>query len=87
MGESFRLLIGRSPGFRPAGNFLNGVPSGTIGLAARFKQFYPVVIGTTLSVILANIPVVLIGDRPADRLAAAVVFAGLAALTLAGSGR
>ena len=28
----------------------------TIGLAARFEQFYPVVIGTTLGMMLANIP-------------------------------
>jgi Ca2+/H+ antiporter, TMEM165/GDT1 family len=62
----------------------------TIGLAARFGQFYPVVIGTTCGMMLANIPAVLIGDRLADRLpvrlirlAAAVVFAGLAVLTLA----
>jgi Ca2+/H+ antiporter, TMEM165/GDT1 family len=65
----------------------------TIGLAARFEQFYPVVIGTTAGMMLANIPAVLVGDRLADRLplkwirlAAALVFAGLAAFTLAGSG-
>ena len=40
----------------------------TIGLAARFGQFYPVVIGTTLGMMLANIPVVAIGDRIAGRL-------------------
>lgn len=62
----------------------------TIGLAARFEQFYPVVIGTTCGMMLANIPAVLIGDRLADRvpvrpirIVAAVVFAGLAVLTLA----
>jgi putative Ca2+/H+ antiporter (TMEM165/GDT1 family) len=65
----------------------------TIGLAARFEQFYPVVLGTTLSMMLANIPAVLIGDRIADRLpvkairiTAAIVFAALGALTLAGGG-
>ena len=65
----------------------------TIGLAARFEAFYPVVIGTTLGMILANIPAVLIGDRIADRLpmrairiTAAVVFATLGVLTLAGVG-
>jgi putative Ca2+/H+ antiporter (TMEM165/GDT1 family) len=65
----------------------------TIGLAARFEQFYPVVIGTTLGMMLANIPVVLIGDRIADRLpirairiAAAVVFAALGVLTVVGIG-
>ena len=62
----------------------------TIGLTARFEQFYPVVIGTTCGMMLANIPAVLIGDRLAGRIpvrviriVAAVVFAGLAVLTLA----
>ena len=66
----------------------------TIGLAARFEQFYPVVLGTTLGMMLANVPAVLIGDRIADRLpvkairiTAAVVFAALGALTFAGVGR
>ena len=65
----------------------------TIGLAARFEVFYPVVIGTTGGMMLANIPVVLVGHRFADRLpvrvirvAAAVVFAALAVLTLVGTG-
>ncbi|MBO0735738.1 MAG: TMEM165/GDT1 family protein [Alphaproteobacteria bacterium] len=65
----------------------------TIGLAARFEQFCPVVIGTTLGMMLANIPAVLIGDRIGDRLpmrviriAAAVVFAGLAVLTISTAG-
>jgi putative Ca2+/H+ antiporter (TMEM165/GDT1 family) len=62
----------------------------TIGLAARFEAFYPVVIGTTLGMMLANIPAVLVGDRAAGklpvraiRIAAAVVFAALGVLTLA----
>ena len=38
----------------------------TIGLAARFEQFYPVVLGTTIGMMLANVPAVLIGDRIAD---------------------
>jgi putative Ca2+/H+ antiporter (TMEM165/GDT1 family) len=61
----------------------------TVGLAARFEQFYAVVLGTTLGMMLANIPAVLIGNRIADklplkpiRIAAAVVFAGLGVLTL-----
>jgi putative Ca2+/H+ antiporter (TMEM165/GDT1 family) len=65
----------------------------TIGLAARFDQFCPVVVGTTCGMMLANIPAVLIGGRLAERLpvkliriAAAAVFAGLAVLTLAGPG-
>jgi putative Ca2+/H+ antiporter (TMEM165/GDT1 family) len=65
----------------------------TIGLAAWFEQFYPVVIGTTLGMMLANIPAVLIGDRIAEklpvraiRIAAAVVFAALGILTIAKGG-
>jgi putative Ca2+/H+ antiporter (TMEM165/GDT1 family) len=63
----------------------------TIGLAARFEQFCPVVIGTTLGMMAANIPAVLIGERLAGRLpmaviriVAAVVFVGLAIVTLVG---
>jgi Ca2+/H+ antiporter, TMEM165/GDT1 family len=63
----------------------------TIGLAARYEQFYPVVIGTTLGMMLANIPAVVLADRLAGRLplkairyAAAFVFAVLGALTLSG---
>jgi len=65
----------------------------TGGLAARFEAFYPVVIGTTLGMMLANIPAVLIGDRIADKLpvkairvTAALVFAALGVITLAGVG-
>jgi Ca2+/H+ antiporter, TMEM165/GDT1 family len=65
----------------------------TIGLAARFEAFYPVVIGTTLGMMLANIPAVLLGHRMADklpvkavRIVAALVFAALGALCLAGVG-
>ena len=65
----------------------------TIALAARFEQFYPVVLGTTLGMMLANIPAVLIGDKIADklpvkaiRITAAVMFAALGALTLVGGG-
>ena len=61
----------------------------TVGLAARFEQFYPVVIGTTLGMMLANIPAVLIGNRIAEklpvraiRMTAAVVFAVLGVLTI-----
>jgi putative Ca2+/H+ antiporter (TMEM165/GDT1 family) len=65
----------------------------TIGLAARFEQFYPVVLGTTLGMMLANIPAVLIGGRIANklpvraiRIAAAAVFSVLGILTIAGIG-
>ena len=66
----------------------------TIVLAARFEQFPSVVAGTTLGMMLANIPVVLIGNRIADklpitaiRIATAVVFALLGVLTITGIGR
>jgi Ca2+/H+ antiporter, TMEM165/GDT1 family len=62
----------------------------TVGLAARFEQFYPVVIGTTLGMMLANIPAVLLGQRMAGklpvkaiRIVAALVFAAMGVLTLA----
>src|SRR5207244_5806425 len=65
----------------------------TVGLAARFEQFYPVVLGTTLGMMLANIPAVLIGGRIAERLpgrgirlAAAPASVVLGMLTLAGCG-
>lgn len=63
----------------------------TIGLAARFHEFYAVVAGTTLGMMLANIPVVIAGNRAAGRLplrairiTAAIVFAALGVLTLVG---
>ena len=59
------------------------------GLAARFEQFYPVVLGTTLGMMSANIPAVLIGNKIADKLpvkaigiTAAMVFAALRVLTI-----
>jgi len=61
----------------------------TIALAARFEPFAAVVLGTTLGMMLANIPAVLLGDRMAGRLpvgairvAAALVFAALGVATL-----
>lgn len=63
----------------------------TVGLAARFDLFYAVVAGTTLGMMLANIPVVIAGDRIAGRLplkairmTAAVVFAAVGIITLLG---
>lgn len=63
----------------------------TIGLAARYEQFCTVVIGTTLGMMLANVPAVILGDRLAGRLPlkairymAGFVFAVLGALTLSG---
>jgi putative Ca2+/H+ antiporter (TMEM165/GDT1 family) len=61
----------------------------TIGLAARFEQYWLVVLGTTLGMMLANVPAVLLGDRMAGRLplaairiAAALVFAALGLMAL-----
>jgi Ca2+/H+ antiporter, TMEM165/GDT1 family len=63
----------------------------TVGLAARFEVFYAVVAGTTLGMMLSNIPAVILGDRLAGRLPvkvirliAAVVFALLGIATLSG---
>jgi Ca2+/H+ antiporter, TMEM165/GDT1 family len=63
----------------------------TVGLAARFEVFYPVVAGTTLGMMLANIPAVILDNRLASklpvkaiRIAAAVVFGLLGVLTLGG---
>ncbi|MDE2452081.1 MAG: TMEM165/GDT1 family protein [Burkholderiales bacterium] len=61
----------------------------TMGLAARFHDLVPVVAGTTLGMMIADVPAVFLGDKFAGRLAlpwlragAAVVFAllGLASL-------
>ena len=61
----------------------------TIGLAARFEQLYAVVLGTTLGMMIANVPAVILGDRLAGRLplkairnTAALVFAALGVATL-----
>jgi putative Ca2+/H+ antiporter (TMEM165/GDT1 family) len=40
----------------------------TLTLAARFQEFVPVVLGTTLGMMLANVPVILLGHRFAARL-------------------
>ena len=40
----------------------------TVALAARFGEFMPVVLGTTVGMMLANIPAVFAGDRLAHRL-------------------
>jgi Ca2+/H+ antiporter, TMEM165/GDT1 family len=63
----------------------------TVGLAARFEVFYAVVAGTTLGMMLSNVPAVVLGDRLAGRLPvkiirliAAAVFALLGIATLSG---
>ncbi|MCC7248656.1 MAG: TMEM165/GDT1 family protein [Lysobacter sp.] len=58
----------------------------TVVLAARSPSLWPVVAGTTLGMLIANVPVVALGHRFADklplkaaRIAAALLFIGLAA--------
>ncbi|MBA2660059.1 MAG: TMEM165/GDT1 family protein [Nitrosospira sp.] len=65
----------------------------TVALAAQYDNFYTVVTGTTLGMMLANVPAVYLGDRIADRLPvrlvrgiAAVVFGILGVATLLGAG-
>ena len=57
----------------------------TVVLAARAPELWPVVAGTTLGMLIANVPVVLLGSRLAERLplkaarlAAALLFLALA---------
>jgi len=40
----------------------------TVALAARYASFAPVVLGTTIGMLLANVPVVFLGERLAARL-------------------
>ena len=63
----------------------------TVALAARFPALWAVVLGTTLGMLLANVPVVLLGERAARALpmraihvVAAALFALLGIVTLAG---
>jgi Ca2+/H+ antiporter, TMEM165/GDT1 family len=61
----------------------------TVALAARFHEFVWVVAGTTLGMMLANVPVIYLGHRFADRLPtravhvlAAIIFVVLGGLAL-----
>lgn len=65
----------------------------TVAMAAQFKAFWAVVAGTTLGMMIANVPAVLLGDRLAGRISvrlvhgvAAVIFALLGVAVLAGLG-
>ena len=65
----------------------------TVALAAKYQALLLVTVGTTLGMMLANVPAVLVGDALAGRLplkairiAAAIVFLVLGILTLAGVG-
>lgn len=66
----------------------------TVALAAQYHAFIAVVAGTTLGMMIANVPAVLLGDRIAHKLPlnlihgiVAVVFALLGAATLLGVDR
>ncbi|AVF41667.1 TMEM165/GDT1 family protein [Pandoraea apista] len=61
----------------------------TVMLAARYQDFFGVVAGTTLGMMLANVPAVLVGHKFAGRLptkavhtVAAIIFAILGIVTL-----
>ncbi len=65
----------------------------TVALAAQYQTFVAVVAGTTLGMMIANVPAVLLGDRIAQRMPvrlvhaiAAAIFAILGVITLAGGG-
>jgi putative Ca2+/H+ antiporter (TMEM165/GDT1 family) len=65
----------------------------TVALAARFHDFFGVVAGTTLGMMIANVPAILLGDRFAHKLPtklvhgiAAVMFVVLGVLALCGVG-
>jgi len=55
----------------------------TIALAARFEAVTMVTMGTTLGMLLANAPVVYLGDRLVSRLPLGAVRIGAALLFLA----
>jgi putative Ca2+/H+ antiporter (TMEM165/GDT1 family) len=65
----------------------------TVALAAQYQALFLVVAGTTLGMMLANVPAVLLGDRIAHKMPvrlvhgiAAAIFALLGVATLLGAG-
>lgn len=65
----------------------------TVALAAQYQAVVAVVTGTTLGMMIANVPAVLLGDRIANRIPvrvvhaiAAAIFAVLGIATLLGAG-
>jgi len=65
----------------------------TVALAAQYQSVVAVVAGTTLGMMIANVPAVLLGDRIANRIPvrvvhaiAAAIFAVLGVATLLGAG-
>jgi len=66
----------------------------TVALAAQYQAFVAVVAGTTLGMMMANVPAVLLGERIAGRIPvrlvhgiAAAIFAAIGLATLAGAGQ
>jgi putative Ca2+/H+ antiporter (TMEM165/GDT1 family) len=66
----------------------------TVALAARYAQLVPVVAGSTLGLMLANVPAVFLGDKVATlvpmrvvHVVSALIFAALGVLTLLGVGQ
>jgi Predicted membrane protein len=66
----------------------------TVALAARYDEFLAVVAGTTLGMMLANVPAVFLGERIAREISmrlvhavAAAIFAALGVLTLFNVGK
>ncbi|OYU26633.1 MAG: hypothetical protein CFE41_14930 [Burkholderiales bacterium PBB2] len=66
----------------------------TVALAAQYHAFVAVVAGTTLGMMIANVPAVLLGERIAGRIPvrlvhgiAAAIFAVIGVATLAGAGQ
>ncbi|MDP2128997.1 MAG: TMEM165/GDT1 family protein [Pseudohongiella sp.] len=65
----------------------------TVALAAQYQNLFWVVVGTTLGMMIANVPAVYVGDRFAHKLPiglihkiAALIFAALGVATLMGMG-
>ncbi len=65
----------------------------TVALAAEYRNVFYVVAGTTLGMMIANVPAVLLGDKIAQRMhagavhaVAAAIFAILGVATLLGAG-
>lgn len=65
----------------------------TVALAAQYHAFVPVVAGTTLGMMIANVPAVLLGDKIANKMPvrlvhciASAIFAILGIATLLGAG-
>lgn len=65
----------------------------TVALAAQYQDLVLVVLGTTLGMMIANVPAVILGERIAHRIPiplvhtiAAVIFAGLGIAALLGGG-